>query len=115
MNKYKNPKTLLENLHILDPSLQSLNNALEEIIRKSEEGEVALIVGGDHSIGSATIHAVLDKYPDLKVIWVDAHADMVDPVKSEYPHYHGMPLSHIMGICDGKVPGFDWMKRRLKP
>ena len=26
-----------------------------------------------------------------------------------------MPLSHILGICEGKLPGFDWMTRRLKP
>ena len=72
-------------------------------------------VGGDHSIGSATIHGLLGSHPDLKVIWVDAHADMIDASLSNYPHYHGMPLSHIMGICDGKIPGFNWMTRRLKP
>ncbi len=43
------------------------------------------------------------------MIWVDAHADMVDPsqrVRDEY-NYHGMPLSHVSGIF--KLNGFDWM------
>ena len=68
-----------------------------------------LNVGGDHSIGSATIHAALKKNPDLKVIWVDAHADFVNPYlkKTEDQNYHGMPLSHICGVHT--LPGFAWM------
>lgn len=37
-----------------------------------------LTVGGDHSIATGTIHGLLGKYPDLKVIWVDAHCDLID-------------------------------------
>ena len=37
-----------------------------------------MTVGGDHSIASGTIHGALRMYSDLKVIWVDAHADFVD-------------------------------------
>jgi len=48
----------------------------------------------------------LKKYSDLKVIWVDAHGDLVDVGKSLYPGYHGMPLSHLIGVNDGKIPGF---------
>jgi len=65
-----------------------------------------LTVGGDHSIGSATISGMLSKHPNLKIIWVDAHADMVDPthaVRDRY-NYHGMPLSHVAGIY--KLAGF---------
>lgn len=43
------------------------------------------------------------------MIWVDAHADMVDPssgVRDTF-NYHGMPLSHVSGIF--KLDGFDWM------
>ncbi len=34
-----------------------------------------LTVGGDHSIGSASISAMLKVHKNLKVVWVDAHAD----------------------------------------
>jgi arginase len=74
-----------------------------------------LTVGGDHSIASGTIHGLLDKYSDLKVIWVDAHGDIIDAGKSEYQGYHGMPLSHLIGVNDNKIPGFDWFTRRLNP
>lgn len=68
-----------------------------------------LTVGGDHSVGSATIHGSLKRNPNLKVIWVDAHPDFVDPFlkKAESQNYHGMPLGHISGLT--KLPGFEWM------
>ena len=37
--------------------------------------DLLLTVGGDHSIGSATISAVKKTYADLRVVWVDAHPD----------------------------------------
>lgn len=57
----------------------------------------------------------MGKYPDLKVIWVDAHGDLIDAGKSAYPGYHGMPLSHLIGANDKNIPGFKWLTRRLNP
>ena len=77
-----------------------------ETIAKDEQNDFLLTVGGDHSIGSATISGMLSRYHNLKLIWVDAHADIVDPsmrVRDPY-HYHGMPLSHVAGIF--KLNGF---------
>lgn len=37
-----------------------------------------LTVGGDHSIGAATVTGVKKVYKDLKVVWVDAHPDCTD-------------------------------------
>ena len=64
-------------------------------------------------MGSATIHAGLKKNPGLKVVWVDAHADFVNPFlkNTEGQNYHGMPLSHISGVH--KLPGFDWMDLKI--
>lgn len=69
-----------------------------------------MTVGGDHSIGSASIEAALSLNKNLKVIWVDAHADFVNPYlkQTQSQNYHGMPLSHVSGLF--KLPGFDWMK-----
>ena len=52
---------------------------------------------------------MLSKYSNLKIIWVDAHADMVDPSHGarDLYNYHGMPLSHVSGVF--KLSGFDWM------
>lgn len=95
---------------ILPPLLKTLSKKVESIA-KSNENDFLLTVGGDHSIGSATISGMLGRYPNLKMIWVDAHADMVDPshaIRSPY-NYHGMPLSHVSGIF--KLNGFEWMNK----
>lgn len=44
----------------------------------NDDEEILVTVGGDHSIATASIHAMLGKYGDLKVIWVDAHGDIID-------------------------------------
>ncbi len=88
---------------------------MSEIIKDLNEEEILLTVGGDHSIATGTIHGLLGKYSDLKVIWVDAHGDLIDASKSSYPGYHGLPLSHLIGVNDKHIPGFEWLTRRLKP
>lgn len=37
-------------------------------------------VGGDHSVGTPTLHALNTYYKDLKIIWVDAHPDFINPL-----------------------------------
>jgi arginase len=37
------------------------------------------VLGGDHGLATGSIAGVLKTYPDLKVIWVDAHADINTP------------------------------------
>lgn len=51
---------------------------------------------------------MLSKYQNLKVIWVDAHADILDADKTDYTGYHGTPLAHILGVNDRskKLSGF---------
>lgn len=69
-------------------------------------------MGGDHSIGSATISGVKKRYEDLRVVWVDAHPDctnyqMRNPDKIQCENYHGMPLSHVTGMST-LPPLDDW-------
>lgn len=50
-------------------------------------------------------------HENLKVIWIDAHPDAIVPSMSEYPYYHGMPASHLMGwITQDEIKGFEWLK-----
>jgi arginase family enzyme len=50
---------------------------------------------------------------DLKVIWVDAHPDYVDPQRNILPYtqnYHGLPLSHLTGVAKiPNLPYFSWL------
>eukprot|EP00440_Ansanella_granifera_P061940 gb/GFBE01067156.1/.p1 GENE.gb/GFBE01067156.1/~~gb/GFBE01067156.1/.p1 ORF type:complete len:505 (+),score=98.91 gb/GFBE01067156.1/:1-1515(+) len=76
-------------------------------------GNFVLTVGGDHSIASGSITGVHATHPDLSVIWVDAHADCNTPESSESKNYHGMPLAHVLGWFQTKLPGFDWCDQHL--
>ena len=69
-------------------------------------------IGGDHSMSIATIADTLNRHPNAKVIYFDAHADINTYAKSKSKHYHGMPLSFITGIDHNSH--FDFIKHTLK-
>eukprot|EP00397_Hematodinium_sp_SG-2012_P028784 GEMP01030342.1.p1 GENE.GEMP01030342.1~~GEMP01030342.1.p1 ORF type:complete len:389 (+),score=77.40 GEMP01030342.1:84-1250(+) len=83
---------------------------LYEVVREAvNAGDFVLTLGGDHSIAAATITALTsEKYPDLAVVWVDAHADANTPATSPSLQYHGMPAAHILGWFARNPPGFEW-------
>lgn len=55
-------------------------------------------LGGDHSMSIATVAHSLNNHSNLKVLWIDAHADINTPEKSKSGNYHGMPLSFLTGL-----------------
>ena len=46
----------------------------------------------------ATVADSIRRYPNLKLIWMDAHADINTYNESITKNYHGMPLSILTGI-----------------
>jgi arginase len=77
---------------------------------KSLKGQL-INIGGDHSMSIATISDTLNKYPNAKVIYFDAHADINTYKSSKSKHYHGMPLSFITGMDIDK--NFSFIKNKL--
>lgn len=69
-------------------------------------------IGGDHSMSIATIADTMNRYPNAKVIYFDAHADINTYASSNSKHYHGMPLSFITGIDNDSK--FTFIKNKLK-
>lgn len=55
-------------------------------------------IGGDHSVAIATVADSLQRYPDLRVVWFDAHPDINTYQRSTSKNYHGMPLSLLTGL-----------------
>lgn len=96
----------------MDSLLGQVNNRIISNLQ-AHPNSFMLTVGGDHSVGSATIHALHSHYKDLKVIWVDAHPDFIDPAKSSYQGYHGYPAGHACGLSKSLIPGFDWLNNIL--
>lgn len=106
----KSPYLQVKNGQVIGDCLQKIHNAVYEA---SKNGEFCCTIGGDHSIAAGSISALLRTYPDLAVIWVDAHADANTPATSPSNHYHGMPAAHVMGWFEEPVPGFEWLKTQL--
>ena len=48
-----------------------------------KSGDTVLNFGGDHSISMATVQKMYHIYPNLRVIWIDAHADINSPQTTE--------------------------------
>ncbi len=58
-----------------------------------------LLLGGDHSLGAASVAASLMKYKsNLSVIWIDAHADINTMEASLSKNRHGTPLAMCTGL-----------------
>lgn len=51
------------------------------------DGKFPIGLGGEHLVTWPVIEAMYEKYPDLALIHIDAHADLRE-------HYEGEPLSH---------------------
>ncbi|CAO1615148.1 unnamed protein product [Sympodiomycopsis kandeliae] len=73
-------------------------------------GNVALTLGGDHSIAMGTISGTLRAHPNAGVIYVDAHADINTPETTESGSLHGCPVSFLMGLPGTQISPFqEWM------
>jgi len=68
-------------------------------------------IGGDHSMSIATIADTINKYPNAKVVYFDAHADINTYESSNSKHYHGMPLSYVTGLDTNTK--FSFIKNKL--
>lgn len=80
-----------------------------KVFQKTKEGKFVLTLGGDHSIALGSIAGLLHAYASsLRIIWVDAHADINLPETSPSGNIHGMPLAFLFKFIDtSESPYFD--------
>lgn len=82
-----------------DMKLPALPGAMAEIRRQAadllDSGMRMLFLGGDHSVSFPLISAYAQKYPDLNVIHLDAHADLYHNFEDN-PHSHASPFARLM-------------------
>ena len=83
------------------------------ILSHINSDDFLLTIGGNHSIASTTISALLKVHrSNLAVIWIDAHGDCNSPLTSPSGNYHGMPLAHVLGLFRTKA--LNWGQDELK-
>ena len=109
LNKFINRKK--HNVKLVKNTGNFFKN-INELYKKNEKSVGKIVnIGGDHSMSIATIADTLNKYPDSKVVYFDAHADINTYKSSNSKHYHGMPLAFVTGIDSDKK--FTFLKNLL--
>lgn len=107
-----NPKHLSEML----ASSVNIIDALSVILKN---GEMPIILGGDHAIAIPTFSAIASHYrekgSEIGLIWFDAHADINTPETSPSGNIHGMPLGAILGHGHPDLTGMCGYSPKLDP
>jgi arginase len=82
---------------ILDQLAQALR-----VIAQHDAARITTL-GGECSVSVAPFSALADRYgDDLAILWIDSHPD-VGTGASEYPGYHAMAVSALVGRADPEV------------
>ncbi len=63
-----------------------------------DAGDTPVLIAGDHSISMASVAATSAHFPELGVIWIDAHADINTEKTTPSGNIHGMPLASLLGL-----------------
>jgi len=61
-------------------------------------GRIPVLLGGEHSITLGMVQALIQKYPNLSVLQLDAHADMRDTYQDS-PFNHACVARRISELC----------------
>lgn len=94
-NKIKKSKKMWLNI---DKS-ESIYDNLELLYEANDKINGPRInIGGDHSMSIATVAHSLNYYNNLKLIWIDAHADINTVYSSKTGNIHGMPLGFLTNL-----------------
>jgi arginase len=74
----------------------------EAVYGRLRAGQLPILLGGDHSLGIGSISAVArhcrEQGKQLRVLWLDAHADFNTRELSASGNVHGMPLAVLCGF-----------------
>jgi arginase len=91
----------------VEPIYHVCNRLRLRVRRTLEQGEIPLVLGGDHSIAIGTVAGVAEHFrgqqQPVGLIWIDAHADMNTPETSPTGNVHGMPLATLLGYGHPKL------------
>ena len=75
-----------------------INDHLNKTYVNHKSGELIINLGGDHGISVGSIPPMVKKYPELRVLWFDAHADINSIETSLSGNFHGMPVNINGGV-----------------
>ena len=101
------PKHGTEVLKNLTAAADVANKTAHAVEVAVKQGEVALVLGGDHSVAIGSIRGASAIHGTLGVIWIDAHPDAHTHETTLTRNIHGMPAALAMGFGHDKLLGHD--------
>lgn len=66
---------------------------------EAKQPDRLLTAGGDCACDVAVIDYLHRRYPDLFVVWIDAHLDANTPATTPSGNFHGMPVATLLGAA----------------
>jgi agmatinase len=94
-------------IHTLDesPPLDPPERMMAALYGLSKErvktGKFICMIGGEHSVSAPVIRAHADRFPNLSVLQIDAHADLRDTYDGT-PHSHASIMARV--VKDMRIP-----------
>ncbi|MBW3594056.1 MAG: arginase [Actinobacteria bacterium] len=96
-----------ERARYLPAILATCKQIATRVAEIARQGQLPLVLGGDHSIAMGTLAGLASVHGPGGVLWVDAHADLNRPSTSPTGNVHGMPLAAALGECGFTIEDFD--------
>jgi arginase len=82
-------------------------------------GEFPVLMGGDHCLAIGSISAIAwhcrQQGRNLRVLWLDAHADVNTETISPSGNLHGMPVSCLLGHGPAALVGWSGERQAIAP
>ncbi len=75
-----------------------VESVYNEAKKHIESGKFVVMLGGEHTLTFGTVKACKEKYPDLSVLQLDAHADLREEYNS-MRLMHGTVMARIRELC----------------
>lgn len=88
----------LSGIHTADPVTEKetpeklVNEVYRRILSLLDDNKFPVTIGGNHTVPMGVFRAVAEKYDDLTILQLDAHADL-------RPEYEGSPLNHACAMA----------------
>ncbi len=93
-----------ERRRYLGEILAACSRVADRVAGAVDEGQLPLVLGGDHSVAIGTLGGLARMSGTGGVLWVDAHGDLNRPETSPTGNVHGMVLAAALGLAG---PGFE--------
>jgi arginase len=104
-----------ERVRYLDEIIRACERVADRVVWAKEQGQLPLVLGGDHSIALGTLGGLARVDGPGGVLWIDAHGDLNRPETSPTGNVHGMGLAAATGLAGKAFESDHWPLPAVDP